>query len=138
MQEETDIIHSFDKKSKETVTQMKRNGTITMILALALCAVLLCTGCASKKVLAATVGDREITVYQLETAYQNQAYYYSMYGMPIETKTDAELLQDYLVDAYIRQFVTAYQAEQAGIELTAEEKAEAKKTAADSYKNRYI
>ena len=124
-------------KSKETGTYMKRNRTIAMLLALALCAALLCAGCAGKKVLAATVGDREITVYQLQTAYQNQAYYYSLYGMPIETKEDAEMMQDYILESYIQELVKAYEAEQAGIELTQDEKAEAKKTAAETYESYY-
>ena len=106
------------------------------IYAVALTAMLLIaavfSGCAAKP-LAAKVGDREITVRQLENMYTNSASYATYYGYDLTTAEGIEAFQDYLLDSSIRTQAQAYEAEQAGVTLTDEQKAEAQKTADESY-----
>ena len=115
---------------------MKHNRffAYALVLILALTAVL--AGCAPAKA-AARAGDREITVAQLENYYNNSAPYASFYGYPLTTAEEVEAFQDYLLDSLIASEMTAYQARQSGIALTAEEQEEAKTAAQESYDSTY-
>ena len=107
---------------------MKRNKTIALALAILLVAATL-LGCGGKPVLAATVGDQEVTVTQLENSYQNSLSYASAYGYDTSTDDGITQFRDYLLDNLIASAMKIYQAKQAGITLTDEELAAAQTTA---------
>lgn len=111
---------------------MKRNKTIALVLVVLLAAATL-IGCGGKPVLAATVGDQEITVTQLENSYQNSLSYASSYGYDTSTEEGVAQFRDYLLDNLISGAMKIYQAKLAGITLTEEELATAKDTAQKNY-----
>ena len=115
---------------------MKRKQVLALLLTLALLATGFLSGCGGK-VLAAKVGDREITVQQLENMYGNSSAYATYYGYDLTTAEGIESFQDYLLDSSIRTLVCAYEAKQAGITLTDEQTAAAKETAQSSYDSTY-
>lgn len=113
---------------------MKRNKTIALALAILLTAATL-LGCGGKPVLAATVGDQEVTVTQLENSYQNSLSYASAYGYDTSTDDGITQFRDYLLDNLIASAMKIYQAKQAGITLTDEELAAAQTTADQNYQD---
>lgn len=112
---------------------MKHKTTITILLALMLALSVLAGGCQSKSVLAATVGDREITVQQLKTSYQSGLDYAAYYGFDTTTEEGAAAYRDYMLDSLIATSMKVYQAKLAGITLTADEQAAAQETANKNY-----
>lgn len=114
---------------------MKQIRTIALLLAV-LMAFGAAFGCAGKK-LAAKVGDREITVQQLENSYDNSSMYAMYYGYALDTAEGIESYQDYLLDSMVSEQAKAYEARLAGVTLTDEEQAEAQKTATESYDSTY-
>lgn len=113
---------------------MKQSKTIALVLAIVLVAASL-VGCSAKPVLAATVGDQEITVTQLENSYNNSSSYASSYGYDTSTEEGVTQFRDYLLDNLISSAMKIYQAKLAGITLTDEEIAAAKETAAANYED---
>ena len=113
---------------------MKRNKTIALALAILLTAATL-LGCGGKPVLAATVGDQEVTVTQLENSYQNSLSYASAYGYDTSTDDGITQFRDYLLDNLIASAMKIYQAKQAGITLTDEELTAAQTTADQDYQD---
>ena len=113
---------------------MKRNKTIALVLAIVLAAVTL-LGCGGKPVLAATVGDQEITVTKLENSYTNSLSYASTYGYDTSTEDGVTQFRDYLLNNLISSAMKIYQAKQAGITLTDEELAAAQTTADQNYQD---
>ena len=111
---------------------MKRNKTIALILVIVLAAATL-LGCGGKPVLAATVGDQEVTVTQLENSYQNSLSYASAYGYDTSTEDGVTQFRDYLLNNLIASAMKIYQAKLAGITLTDEELAAAQTTADENY-----
>ena len=111
---------------------MKNRKLFTLGLVAVLAFAMVLSGCASGKP-AATVGDREVTVTELENYYNNNAAYASYYGFPLNTAEEVEAFQDYLLDSMIASEMVAYQARNAGIVLTDEEKAQAQATADEAY-----
>lgn len=115
---------------------MKHGRKIALALVAVLMLATLFAGCAPAKI-AAKVGDREIKAVQLENYYNSNSPYASYYGFSLNTDEGVEGFQDYLLDSMISSEMMAYQARQSGITLTAEEEAEAKKTAQESYDSTY-
>ena len=113
---------------------MKRNKTIALALVILLAAATL-LGCGGKPVLAATVGDREVTVTQLENSYDNSLSYASAYGYDTSTDDGIAQFRDYLLDNLISSAMKIYQAKLAGITLTEEEIAAAQTTADQNYQD---
>ena len=113
---------------------MERNKTIALALAILLVAATL-LGCGGKPLLAATVGDQEVTVTQLENSYQNSLSYASAYGYDTSTDDGITQFRDYLLDNLIASAMKIYQAKQAGITLTDEELAAAQTTADQNYQD---
>ena len=113
---------------------MKRNKTIALVLVIVLAAATL-LGCGGKPVLAATVGDQEITVSQLTNSYQNSLSYASAYGYDTSTADGVAKYRDYLLNNLISSAMKIYQAKLAGITLTDEELAAAKTTAEKNYQD---
>ena len=111
---------------------MKRNRTLALVAVILMTAATL-LGCGGKPVLAATVGDQEITVTQLENSYENSLSYASAYGYDTSTEEGIENFRDYLLDNLISSAMKIYQAKLAGITLTDEELAAAKETAQQNY-----
>ena len=112
---------------------MKHKTMITVLLALMLALSVLAGGCQSKPDLAATVGDREITVQQLKTSYQGGLSYASYYGYDTSTEEGAVSYRDYMLDSLISTNMKVYQAKLAGVTLTDEEQAAAEETAKQNY-----
>lgn len=110
---------------------MKRNHRIFAAAALLLAAILAFAGCAS--LIAANVGDRVITVQQLENGYKNSYNYASLYGQDTSTEEGRLAFLNFMLDSMIQNELLAYKAEQAGVTLTDEERAEAEKAAKASY-----
>ena len=113
---------------------MKRNKTIALVLAIVLAAVTL-LGCGGKPVLAATVGDQEITVAKLKSSYQNSLSYASAYGYDTSTPDGVAKFRDYLLNNLISAAMKIYQAKKAGITLTDEELTAAKTSAEKNYED---
>jgi len=111
---------------------MKLNKTIALALVVLL-AMTAMLGCSSKPVLAATVGDQEVTVLQLQNSYTNSLSYASAYGYDTSTDEGIASFRDYLLDNLIATAMKIYQAKLAGITLTDEETATAKTTAQTNY-----
>ena len=111
---------------------MKRNRTLALVAVILMTAATL-LGCGGKPVLAATVGDQEITVDQLKNSYQNSLSYASAYGYDTSTTEGIASFRDYLLDNLISSSMKIYQAKLAGITLTEEELATAKETAQKNY-----
>ena len=111
---------------------MKRNRTLALIAVILMTAATL-LGCGGKTVLAATVGDQEVTVTQLENSYKNSLGYASSYGYDTSTPDGVAKFRDYLLDNLITSAMKIYQAKLAGITLTEEELATAKETAKKNY-----
>ena len=99
---------------------------------LAVCMALAATGCASGRI-AASVGDRTITVTELKNNYDNNQQYASIYGYDTTTEDGRKEFLEFILDQQLSTAVQAYQAEKAGVQLTAEETEEAKAAAADDY-----
>lgn len=116
---------------------MKRNIRISSLMIIVLCLAMALCGCSSKTTLAAKVGEVEITTRQLENGYANYSSYASYYGYSLTTEEGVESFQDYLLNQMIREEVSVYQAKQAGVTLTDEEKADAKKKGQESYDSFY-
>lgn len=114
----------------------KRGKKLAVCLTVLLAASLILGGCGSSKI-AAKVGDDKITVTQLENLYNSNSAYASYYGYDLTTEKGVENFQDYLLNQLISSAMQSYQAKKAGITLTAEEKAEAKKTADENYASTY-
>jgi len=112
---------------------MKHKTLVTVLLVLALALSALLGGCQSKNVLAATVGDREITVQQLKTSYLSGMDYASYYGYDTSTEEGAITYRDYMLDSLIATSMKIYQAKLAGVTLTADEQTEAENTAKKNY-----
>ena len=110
---------------------MKRNRTLALAAVILMTAATL-LGC-GKPVLAATVGDQEITVSQLKNSYQNSLSYASSYGYDTSTEEGVASFRDYLLDNLIASAMKIYQAKLAGVTLTDEELAAAKETAQKNY-----
>ena len=111
---------------------MKLNKTIALVAVILMTAATL-IGCGAKPVLAATVGDQEVTVTQLENSYLSGSSYASMYGYDTSTEEGVTQYRDYLLDNLISSAMKVYQAKLAGITLTDEELAAAKATAQQNY-----
>ncbi|NLI54877.1 MAG: hypothetical protein GX417_11265 [Clostridiales bacterium] len=111
---------------------MKLNKTIALAVVMLL-AVTSLFGCQSKPVLAATVGDQEVTVTQLKSSYTNSLSYASAYGYDTSTDEGIEGFRNYLLDNLISSAMKVYQAKQAGLTLTDEEMTAAKETAQTNY-----
>lgn len=111
---------------------MKLNRTIALVVVILL-AVGTLVGCGSKPVLAATVGDQEVTVTQLANSYKNSLSYASAYGYDTTTDEGVVNFRDYLLNNLISSAMKIYQAKLAGITLTDEETAAAKDTAKKNY-----
>lgn len=111
---------------------MKLNKIIALVAVILMAAATL-VGCGTKTVLAATVGDQEVTVAQLENSYLNSSSYASSYGYDTTTEDGVTQFRDYLLDNLIASAMKIYQANQAGITLTDEEIAAAKETAQKNY-----
>jgi parvulin-like peptidyl-prolyl isomerase len=111
---------------------MKLNKIIALVAVILMAAATL-VGCGTKTVLAATVGDQEVTVAQLENSYLNSSSYASSYGYDTTTEEGVTQFRDYLLDNLIASAMKIYQANQAGITLTDEEIAAAKETAQKNY-----
>ena len=111
---------------------MKLNKTIALVAVILMTAATL-IGCGGKPVLAATVGDQEVTVTQLENSYLSGSSYASMYGYDTSTEEGVTQYRDYLLDNLISSAMKVYQANLAGITLTDEELAAAKETAQQNY-----
>ncbi len=112
---------------------MKKKKIISILL---VCALLLTTGfmgCAKQETLAAKVGDREITLTQLENSYINSSAYASYSGYSLDTDEGIAKYVDYLLDNLIVSNMKIYQAKLSGITLTDEEIAAAKETANSNY-----
>ncbi len=112
---------------------MKKKKIISILL---VCALLLTTGfmgCAKQETLAAKVGDREITLTQLENSYTNSSAYASYSGYSLDTDEGIAKYVDYLLDNLIVSNMKIYQAKLSGITLTDEEIAAAKETANSNY-----
>ncbi|MDD4312092.1 MAG: peptidylprolyl isomerase, partial [Eubacteriales bacterium] len=92
-------------------------------------------GCGGKSVLAATVGDQEVTVNQLENSYQNSLSYASAYGYDTSTDEGIAQFRDYLLNNLIASAMKIYQAKLSGITLTDEELAAAQTTADQNYQS---
>ena len=112
---------------------MKHKTLITVLLVLMLALSVLAGGCQSKDLPAATVGDREITVQQLKTAYASGIDYASYYGYDTSTEEGKASYRDYMLDSLIATSMKVYQAKLAGITLTADEQTAAEQTAQKSY-----
>ena len=115
---------------------MKRFGRIMIAAVLAVCMALATTGCASGKI-AASVGDRNITVTELKNIYDSNQSYASIYGFDTTTAEGRQEFLELILDQQLSNAVQGYQAEKAGVQLTAEEK-ETAKTAADSAYDQFI
>jgi len=111
---------------------MKLNKTISLVAVILLVAATL-LGCGGKPVLAAKVGDREVTLTQLENSYTNSLSNASNYGYDTSTADGIAKFRDYLLDNLISSAMKIYQAKLAGITLTDEELATAKETAKKNY-----
>ena len=111
---------------------MKLNKTIALVVVILLAAGTL-LGCGAKPVLAATVGDQEVTVLQLENSYKNSLSYASAYGFDTTTEEGVANYRDYLLNNLVSSAMKIYQEEQAEITLTDEEMAAAKETAKTNY-----
>lgn len=111
---------------------MKRNRTLALVAVILMTAATL-LGCGGKPVLAATVGDQEVTVTQLENSYKNSLSYASAYGYDTSTEDGIVKFRDYLLDNLVSSAMKIYQAKLAGITLTDEELATAKETAKKNY-----
>ncbi len=112
---------------------MKHKTLVTVLLVLALAMSALLGGCQSKDLPAATVGDREITVQQLKTAYASGLDYASYYGYDTSTAEGKTSYRDYMLDSLIATSMKVYQAKLAGITLTADEQTAAEQTAQKNY-----
>lgn len=112
---------------------MKHKTLVTVLLVLALAMSALLGGCQSKDALAATIGDREITVQQLKTAYASGIDYASYYGYDTSTAEGKTSYRDYMLDSLIATSMKVYQAKLAGITLTADEQTAAEQTAQKNY-----
>lgn len=112
---------------------MKHKTLITVLLVLTLAMSALLGGCQSKDALAATIGDREITVQQLKTAYASGIDYASYYGYDTSTAEGKTSYRDYMLDSLISTSMKVYQAKLAGITLTADEQTAAEQTAQKNY-----
>ena len=112
---------------------MKHKTLVTVLLVLALAMSALLGGCQSKDLPAATVGDREITVQQLKTAYASGIDYASYYGYDTSTAEGKTSYRDYMLDSLIATSMKVYQAKLAGITLTADEQTAAEQTAQKNY-----
>lgn len=123
------VIATFD----EECGRMKANHPFFVVVALALCALMAFTGCAASGKTAAKVGDREITVQQLENAYNNALAYAFYYGYDTSTEEGRLAFADYMLDSIIYSELLAYKAAEAGITLTDEERAGAETAAAEAY-----
>ena len=111
---------------------MKRFGRIMTAAALAVCMALAATGCASGRI-AASVGGRTITVTELKNNYDNNLSYASFYGYDTSTEEGSLEFLEFILEQQLSTSVQAYQAEKAGVQLTAEEKEEAKAAADSDY-----
>ena len=116
---------------------MMKKKLIAVLLVCVLAFSVVLSGCGSNEVLAATVGDREVTVSQLENAYSNSASYASYYGFSLDTDEGIAEFVDYLLDGLIASEMKVYQAKLAGITLTDEEQASAEETAQSNYDDTY-
>ncbi len=112
---------------------MKHKTLVTVLLVLTLAMSALLGGCQSKDLPAATVGDREITVQQLKTAYASGLDYASYYGYDTSTAEGKTSYRDYMLDSLIATSMKVYQAKLAGITLTADEQTAAEQTAQKNY-----
>lgn len=115
---------------------MKRSAPLCIVMTILLLLAAL-SGCAATK-LAGRIGDREIQVYQLENMFrQYESYASSYYGYDLTTEEGLNGFQDYLIDALLSSEAQVYMAEQAGVELTDEERATAKENAAAAFDEFY-
>ena len=111
-----------------------RNRWTSLLLSLALAAALLLTGCAqTSSVPAAKVADYEITVDNLNNMFLSNVDYATYYGYDISTPEGLSEFRELLLDSLISTEAGYYQAVQAGITLTDEEKAQAKEAAEQDY-----
>ncbi|MEN6340591.1 MAG: peptidylprolyl isomerase [Clostridiaceae bacterium] len=116
---------------------MNKKRLIALLLVCLLALATVMGGCAKKETLAATVGDREITLRQLENSYTNSSDYASYSGFSLDTDEGIASYVDYLLDNLISSNMKIYQAKLAGITLTDEEIAAAKEAAQASYDDTY-
>ena len=111
---------------------MNLKKTIALAVVLLLAATML-FGCGGKEVVAAKVGDMEVTVTQLENYYNSSLSYASSYGYDTSTDDGITQFRDYMLDSLISSTMKIYQAKLAGITLTDDEMAAAKDTAQQNY-----
>jgi len=116
---------------------MMKKKLIAVLLVCVLAFAVVLSGCGSSEVLAATVGDREVTLTQLENAYSNSESYASYYGYSLDTDEGIGEFVDYLMDGLVTSEMKVYQAKLAGITLTDEEEASAEETAQSNYDDTY-
>ena len=107
---------------------------LLMFVAACLAVAFVC-GCSANKV-AAKVGDRTVTLKDVENAYLN---YINQYGAYLSADDDAarKTVVDSAVDMVIESEMGLYQAELAGITLTDEEVAQAKADAESDYEETF-
>jgi len=112
---------------------MTKKKLVALLLTCALAFTMALSGCGSTETIVATVGDREITLTQLESAYSNSESYASYYGYSLDTDDGIDEFVDYLMDNLIASEMKVYQAKLAGVTLTDEEEASAEETAESNY-----
>lgn len=112
---------------------MMKKKLVAVLLVCALAFSVILSGCGSSETLAATVGDREVTLTSLENAYSNSASYASYYGYSLDTDEGIGEFVDYVLDGLITSEMKVYQAKLAGVALTDEEQASAEETAQSNY-----
>jgi len=116
---------------------MKKTKIIAVLLVVLMASAAFMSGCGGAQELAATVGDREITVQQLETSYFNASSYASYYGYSLDTDEGIASFVEYLLDGLVTSEMKIYQAKLAGVTLSDEEEASAKETAQSNYDDTY-
>lgn len=116
---------------------MKQKKFLAALLACLLIFAAMLSGCGGKTVIVAKVGDREVTLTQLENSYSNSSSYASYSGYSLDTDEGIAEYVDYLLNNLIAQNMKIYQAKLAGITLTDDEIAAAKETAQSNYDDTY-
>lgn len=116
------------------VIEMKRK---LFSLLLVLCFVFACVcGCSASNKVALKVGDREVTLRDIETAYQNYLSQYSSY-ISVTDEDSRVAFVDYVVENIINSEMEQYQASVSGITLTDEELAACKTSAEAEYQEAF-
>lgn len=112
---------------------MKRKF-ILLTLVVCLCFACVC-GCSSNKT-AAKVGDRTVTLKDIENAYQNYLAQYGSY-LSVDTDESREAVVEHCVESVLNNEMEMYQAALAGITLTDAEIEQAKASAESDYESTF-